>query len=207
MLTSIFITGASGSGKSTLCEGLIEHGYVPSPNHLTRAPRHNEIQGVHGVFINEDEFRANFHNKVYLEPTLDTAEYSGVLYGSPRCWLEQIATSDECPITATPANVLVLGSLCNELEARRMRERLKWVNLYADIDVRKERIAPRVTDPKDLHVRLTQGVSMGVQPEADINIDTGVHNIEEMIKLAVTLAREVSENSTARGEGPQRSAE
>jgi len=176
MQASIFITGASGSGKSTLCEGLMDHGFVPSPNHLTRKPRPGEVDGVHGVFIDEDEFRTNFKNGLYLEPDLATARYSGVLYGSPRLWIEQIESSENGPIIATPANVLVIHALRERLTERGRQSQLRWINLHAPIEVRRARIQQRVTDPADLHVRLNQGVSMGIQPHADINIDTSLHD-------------------------------
>ncbi|MEO5691002.1 MAG: AAA family ATPase [Candidatus Saccharimonadales bacterium] len=185
---SVLITGAPGTGKTTLCDLLVDIGYIPSPNHLSRQPRVDEKDGVHGIFIDEHMFYNNFQQNMYLEPDIDSTYYSGVYYGTPRVWLEQISSPELPPIVATPANTLVIYSLSKLLQDKNARDQLTWVNLYADLEIRKARIESRTHSMAQLAARLTTGVSQGVQLQADVNINTGVNDRAAMLNTALRVS-------------------
>jgi len=76
------ISGPSGAGKDTLVEALV--GRVPrlrySISMTTREPRDGERDGEHYFFVT----RAEFDGRVAAGLLLETREYGGNLYGTPR---------------------------------------------------------------------------------------------------------------------------
>lgn len=170
MAKSVFLTGASGVGKTTVLHELAGFGMVPSPNHLSRPPRGSEVHGLDAYFVTPPQFEHNFAQGTYLERSLDEAGYLGNYYGSPKAWAGQIG--GERPIVATPAKIPVLEKFCEELSVRGIRQRLLWVHLVADEEVRRDRLAPRTPDPALLEQRLNSGDPYGEQQAADLNLDT-----------------------------------
>lgn len=183
-MKSIFITGASGVGKSTAYHQLIERGFRPSPNHLTRNKREDEEDGIDAHFIEKEEFKENFHKGIYLESTLAETEYIGVHYGSPRSWRNNIE-NQATPFVAIPANVMVLRSLCKVLKGKGYQNDFLWMNLHAPIDTRRTRIEQRISDLAILESRLKSGVSHGIQADADLNLDTSVLSPEDVISTVL----------------------
>jgi guanylate kinase len=88
------VSGPSGAGKDTLVEALI--GSVPrlrySISATTRAPRTGERDGEHYFFVT----RAGFESQREAGAMLETREYNGNLYGTPRDYIERtIAGGDD----------------------------------------------------------------------------------------------------------------
>jgi guanylate kinase len=88
------ISGPSGAGKDTLVEALI--GRVPrlrySISMTTREPRDGERDGEHYFFVT----RAEFDGRVAAGSLLETREYGGNLYGTPRQPIEMcLAQGDD----------------------------------------------------------------------------------------------------------------
>jgi guanylate kinase len=88
------VSGPSGAGKDTLVEALI--GSVPrlrySISATTRAPRPGERDGEHYFFVT----MAEFESRCAAGAMLETREYNGNLYGTPRDYIEQtIAGGDD----------------------------------------------------------------------------------------------------------------
>ncbi len=80
---NLFVVSApSGAGKTTLCRRLCE--VLPDIRHsvsfTTRKIRPGEIDGVHYVFIDEEEFRSMINAGEFLE----WATVYGNFYGTPR---------------------------------------------------------------------------------------------------------------------------
>lgn len=182
-MKSVFITGASGTGKSTTFNALLSQGFRPSPNHLTRTPRPGEVQGVDAHFVTEAAFTEGIAKGEYFETSLSAAEHGGVYYGSPRQWVVEIQNDEN--IIAMPSNVVVVSGLTAVLESMSVRQKLIWCNLHAPTEVRRERICHRITDSAVLHARLFSGVSHGIHEAADINIDTAVTPLEDVISTVL----------------------
>ena len=187
-MKSVFLTGASGVGKSTTYHGLIEYGFTPSPNHLTRPRRENEQEGLDAHFISVDQFAANIAIGAYLESTMEEAEYGGVYYGSPIQW-ETDAVSGEVAFAAIPSNVVSLRGLIQRLEDRNARSNILWVNLYAPLETRHDRVSSYITNPEQLRNRLYNGVGQGTKSDADINIDTSDHSPNQVIETVLQLTK------------------
>ncbi len=81
------VSGPSGAGKDTLVEGLVRESprLRYSISATTRAPRSGERDGEHYFFLTRAEFAARLEAGSLLE----TREYNGNLYGTPREYVEQ----------------------------------------------------------------------------------------------------------------------
>lgn len=85
---NLFVVAApSGAGKSSLVNALLaqDERIRLSVSCTTRAPRGAEIDGVHYVFIDREEFQRRIDAGEFLE----WAEVHGNLYGTSRRWLEE----------------------------------------------------------------------------------------------------------------------
>ncbi|WP_287129910.1 guanylate kinase [Candidatus Cyanaurora vandensis] len=87
----IVLTGPSGVGKGTLVSRLLRNrpALFLSVSATTRAPRPNEVEGVHYYFIT----RTKFEELIAQGQLLEWAEYLSNYYGTPRqAVLERLAT-------------------------------------------------------------------------------------------------------------------
>ncbi|MCL4537156.1 MAG: guanylate kinase [Nitrospirae bacterium] len=82
------ISAPSGAGKTTLCQKLRE--VIPdlkfSVSYTTRKPRTGEIDGVHYIFMDEDEFRAMIADGEFVE----WAQVHGNFYGTSKKRIEDM---------------------------------------------------------------------------------------------------------------------
>ena len=78
----IVLTGPSGVGKGTLVRSLLQRHpeLVLSISATTRSPRPGEIDGKNYYFVD----RPKFENMVELGELLESAEFAGNFYGTPR---------------------------------------------------------------------------------------------------------------------------
>lgn len=188
-MKSVFLTGASGVGKSTTFRSMVEFGFTPSPNHLTRNARTNEVEGFDAHFITVKQFAANMAIKAYLESTMEEAEYGGVYYGSPVTWEIDASTVDKPPFVAIPSNAIALRGLFERLSLRNQRDTVIWANLHAPLETRHDRVSTYISDPTQLHNRLHIGIGQGTKPDADINIDTSIFTPWEVLDQVIALAK------------------
>ncbi len=88
------ISGPSGAGKDTLVEALVQR--MPrlrySISATTRDPRAGERDGEHYFFLTRQEFE----RRLAAGALLETKEYGGNLYGTPRDYIERsLAEGDD----------------------------------------------------------------------------------------------------------------
>ena len=82
----LIVSGPSGSGKGTIVERLVSDlGYFVSISATTRAPRPNEIDGVHYFFNTVDSFEKMIENGELLEH----ARFCDNYYGTPKKYVEE----------------------------------------------------------------------------------------------------------------------
>lgn len=83
----VAITGPSGAGKTSICNALLEQldNAVWSVSVTTRPIRGGEVAGRSYQFVNEEEFAARLAAGDFLE----SAEYVGHRYGTPRRFVEE----------------------------------------------------------------------------------------------------------------------
>jgi guanylate kinase len=81
------VSGPSGAGKDTLVEGLrARHTrFLYSVSATTRAPRTGERPEIDYFFLE----RTEFEQRIVLGDFLETREYNGHLYGTPRSFIDQ----------------------------------------------------------------------------------------------------------------------
>ena len=90
------ITAPSGAGKTSLIKNVLSHaetnGYKVhlTLSHTTRTPREGEIDGVDYCFIDENTFKENINNEIYVE----YAMVHGNLYGTPKDSIDSFLADD-----------------------------------------------------------------------------------------------------------------
>lgn len=84
---TFIVSAPAGTGKTTLIEMLKEEFpcVIQSVSFTTRAPRQNEIDGVHYNFIDENEFKRRIEGDEFLE----YVQLYGDFYGTSKKWLEE----------------------------------------------------------------------------------------------------------------------
>ncbi|NLD82711.1 MAG: guanylate kinase [Clostridiales bacterium] len=84
----IVISGPSGTGKGTICSKLLAEDptLTFSVSVTTRAPRYDEIDGVHYFFVTEDKYDELLSQDAFLEH----ATVHGHRYGTLKSQVEQI---------------------------------------------------------------------------------------------------------------------
>lgn len=84
----VLFTGSSGVGKGTIMKELLEKdsSIRLSVSNTTRAPRDNEIDGVHYNFVTVDEFKKLIDEDGYLE----YAQFCDNYYGTPKKQVEDM---------------------------------------------------------------------------------------------------------------------
>ena len=82
----LVVSGPSGAGKDTIIERLrqLEPEVAYCVSVTTRKPRDSEAEGVHYHFTTRDEFERSAAAGHFLE----TREYAGNLYGTPRRFVD-----------------------------------------------------------------------------------------------------------------------
>jgi guanylate kinase len=83
----LIVSGPSGAGKDTVIERLrkLEPSVGYCVTYTTRPPRQYEIQGVHYCFTTRDEFTQMDFAGQFIE----TFEYAGNLYGTPKEFVDE----------------------------------------------------------------------------------------------------------------------
>jgi guanylate kinase len=83
----VVISGPSGTGKTSICEALLKRlpDAVWSVSATTRPMRPGDVNGQTYEFISQEEFERRRESGDFLE----TAEYCGHLYGTPRAPVEE----------------------------------------------------------------------------------------------------------------------
>ena len=166
-LPSFIVTGASASGKTTLIEQAIAGGYKYIPTHTTRPPRPGEVLGDHGVFLNEERFKDNFRQGLYIENPLglEFAYMSeiDVYYGSPCEQVDLLKKNGFCssPVSTQIARMIFSMCGCD----------MKWLHLECDDTTRRHRLEQRGMTPDEIEARMTFGDSLKAPGEA-IVVDT-----------------------------------
>ncbi|MDR3345258.1 MAG: guanylate kinase [Oscillospiraceae bacterium] len=92
----VIFSGPSGSGKDTVLDKVLarEPSLRRSVSFTTRAPRADEINGVHYHFLTQDEFR----RKLSCGLVLEYAEYGGHFYGTPKEPVDEMLAQGETVI-------------------------------------------------------------------------------------------------------------
>lgn len=130
----VVISGPSGAGKDTVIEAAL--GLDPTLSKVatvkTRAPRPGEVEGVHHVFLSDDEFDRWIDENAFLEH----AQVYGHRSGVPRSAVDKLLAEGRTPILRTdiqgartlkanlahPLLIFITVQSIDELE-RRMRSR------------------------------------------------------------------------------------
>ena len=154
----IVVAAPSGAGKTTVCRRLVEDdaNLVFSVSHTTRPRRPGEREGVDYHFVSRAEFERLLAGGAFLE----SAEYSGNLYGTS--W-----AAIEAPLRAGRDVLLEI-----EVQgARQVRARLAEAVLVflipPSLAVLEERLRTRGTDgPEEIGRRLV--IARGELPALDL---------------------------------------
>ena len=146
----LVISGCAGTGKGTLVKSLLENydNYALSVSATTRAPRKNEIEGVHYFYKTKEEFLEMIEHGELVE----YAEYVGNYYGTPRAYVEQQLTKGKDVIL----EIEIQGALKIK---ERFPDTLLLFLLPPDVDTLKARLEGRGTETEEIiEKRLSRAV-------------------------------------------------
>jgi guanylate kinase len=92
----VIFSGPSGSGKDTVLASVLrlDSSLKLSVSFTTRAPREDEIDGVHYHFLSAEQFRQKLDKGLVLE----YAEYGGHFYGTPKEPVDEMLARGETVI-------------------------------------------------------------------------------------------------------------
>lgn len=94
ILRPVVVSGPSGAGKSTLINMLKDEFpgmFSLSVSHTTRSPRPGEQDGVHYHYVTREEMAKKIENGDFIE----TAEFSGNLYGTSKQAIKDVAAKNQ----------------------------------------------------------------------------------------------------------------
>lgn len=100
---AVVIAGASGSGKSTVANMLVSaypHKYSLSRSATTRPKREDDFGKDEYIFCSKEQFLA----KIEAGDMIESTEYSGNMYGTPKSELERIINEGRCPVLVLDIN-------------------------------------------------------------------------------------------------------
>lgn len=161
-MKSFIVTGASASGKTTLINEAIKNGFMHLPTHTTRSPRVGEKPGIHNEYIGFKQFKANFEQGMYFEPSLQYAEKNGIYYGTPRDWLNCLKGENFC---ATPITPLIAKMICAQIN-------VLWISLVCDDFIRRTRLMERGISEEEIEARLNTVEEQRILPPERVVFDT-----------------------------------
>ena len=133
----IVISGPSGAGKTSICKGLLAQfpDAAWSVSVTTRPPRSGESSGESYVFVNREEFERRESAGEFLE----SAEYVGQRYGTPRLPIEEALSRGRNII----AEIDVQGAI---QVAARMPESIRIFVLPPNMESLRARLEGRSTE-------------------------------------------------------------
>ncbi len=181
----VVISGPSGAGKDTVIEEALA--LDPSLSKVatakTRAPRPGEIEGVHHVFLSDDEFERWIAEDAFLEHVNIYGHRSGV----PKAAVEDLLSQGRTPILRTD----VEGA--RTLKANLPAPLLVFVTA-PDIDALERRMRARAAETEtEIAARLAE--ARAEMAEADwfdlviVNNDDGHHAAAHQLVKAIEAER------------------
>ncbi|MFC5700751.1 guanylate kinase [Cohnella faecalis] len=168
--------GPSASGKTEI-QKQITSGRLPRIiTATTRAPRDNEIDGEHYIFMSKSEFRSQIENGRFIEWT----EYGNELYGTLKDSAENIVSGNgSANIILDFAGVRALKRLYADTFA---------IFIGANIESIERRLLLRAGTDEELNGRLTRARELELSPEYLALADAVVWN-DDGADFEETLAK------------------
>ena len=140
----LVISGPSGAGKTSICDALLKR--LPrarwSVSVTTRARRGREVDGEHYRFVSPEEFARMAAGDEFLE----TADYLGNLYGTPRKPAEEAVAAGQIVIL----EIEVQGAAQVK---QRMPDSVRIFVLPPTMETLKARLEGRQTESEDLQTK------------------------------------------------------
>lgn len=196
----VVVSGPSGAGKDTVIEEALA--LDPSLSKVatakTRAPRPGEIEGVHHVFLSDDEFERWIAEDAFLEHVNIYGHRSGV----PKAAVEDLLSQGRTPILRTD----VEGA--RTLKANLPSPLLVFVTA-PDIDALERRMRARAAETEtEIAARLAE--AQAEMAEVDwfdlviTNNDDSHHAAAQRLVKAIAAARRERTRPPPLGEVPRR---
>lgn len=180
---TVCITGPSASGKTTVANLLCsELDFEKIPGDTTRPIRQGEIDAWDFRYIGQEQFDRQWAEQYYIDPLYAYTQFNGFSYGSPETWLHP--GSKLIAPTSTETTKQIQERLLN------MGRLILWVHLFANEMERTARLVCRGVSQEEQQYRLIAGDSIGVKPEASLNINSSFYTPGEIIDIILEKTEE-----------------
>lgn len=186
----IVVSAPSGCGKGTILEKVREVSpFWYSVSATTRQPREGEKDGVNYFFMSREEFTELMGNDGFIE----TAEFVGNLYGTPRAAIEEKLSQG----TDVVLEIEVRGAM--QVRAKYPEAMLVFI-LPPDIATLERRLLKRDTDGADVIRKRVEKAAEEIPHAMDYDYVIVNDDLDEAVNDLVGLINKVKNDRFERAE-------
>lgn len=154
VMGTIFVFyGPSSSGKTEIQSHITCSNFPRIVTATTRAPRNQEINGTHYIFMDRSKFQGYILDNQFIEWT----EYNNELYGTLKLSVEKLVTDNKC--------VSIILDLAGVLSLKQLHQNVFAIFIGANIESIERRLQSRNNTSEELDQRIQRAKEIELSEE------------------------------------------